>query len=263
MTDKVADLSRETQSFDAWALATRAYGLITRGGGDTAEAHKLAAKAVELDPTYGYGWAILATAHTVEVLYGLSESPAESIRLADECNEKALNLDSALSCATANRGQIYMLQGKLEEAITLGKKAIAMGPSIDTNYAILGQIMSYAGKFEEAIVPSKEAIRLNPFPAIWYYWLLGRAYFMRGQYNEAIITSKKAVQRNPDNLYAHIILTACYSSLGRDAEATAGSKEVLRINPNFSVESYAKTLPYKDKADVDREVAALRKAGLK
>jgi len=50
--------------------------------------------------------------------------------------------------------------------------------------------------------------------------------------------------------------------MGRDAEATAEAKEVLRINPKFTIESYAKTLPYKDKADVAREVAALIKAGL-
>jgi hypothetical protein len=55
---------------------------------------------------------------------------------------------------------------------------------------------------------------------------------------------------------------ACYGSAGREAEAASGAKKVLRINPSFSVESHTKTLPYKDKADVDREVAALRKAGL-
>ena len=50
--------------------------------------------------------------------------------------------------------------------------------------------------------------------------------------------------------------------MGRDAEATAAAKEVLRINPKFTIESYAKTIPYKNKTDVERELAALRKAGL-
>ena len=109
----------------------------------------------------------------------------------------------------------------------------------------------------------KKSIRLNPFPPIGYYWVLGRAYFMMGQYDEAILALKKALQMNPDYLPAHIYLAACYSSLGRDAEATAAAKEVLRINPKFSIESHAKTLPYKNKADIEREVAALRKAGLK
>lgn len=264
VTDKLADLSRKTQNLDAWAFASRAYGLITRGYiEDFPEARKLAAKAVELDPTYGYGWAVLAVAHTWEALNGLSESPAKSIRLAAECNEKALNLDPALSCATASRGQICLLQGKLDEAITFGKKAIAMAPSLDTNYLVLGLTMSYAGKFEEAVELFKDAIRLNPFPPIWFYSFLGNAYFMRGQHDEAVITLKKALQRNPDFLLAHIILVACYSSMGRDLEAAAESLEILRIKPKFSVESYAKTLQYKERADIERQVAALRKAGLK
>jgi adenylate cyclase len=50
--------------------------------------------------------------------------------------------------------------------------------------------------------------------------------------------------------------------LGREAEANAAAEEVLRINPKFSLESYAKTLPYKNKADIERYVAALRKAGM-
>ena len=86
---------------------------------------------------------------------------------------------------------------------------------------------------------------------------------MTGHYDEAVVEFKKAQQINPDYLLARAYLAACYSSLGRDAEATASAKEVLRIDPKFSIESHAKTLPYKDKADIEREVAALRKAGLK
>ena len=78
-----------------------------------------------------------------------------------------------------------------------------------------------------------------------------------------LINLKKALQMPPDFLPAHIHLAACYSSLGRDPEATAATKEGLRIDPKFSIESYAKTLSYKDNADVEREIAALQKAGLK
>ncbi len=74
---------------------------------------------------------------------------------------------------------------------------------------------------------------------------------------------KKAVQISPDFLPAHVFLAACYSSLGRDTEASAAAKEILRINPKFNVESHAKALPYKNEADIEREVIALRKAGLK
>jgi adenylate cyclase len=86
---------------------------------------------------------------------------------------------------------------------------------------------------------------------------------MTGQYAEAIPAFKKALNRNPNYLPAHAFLAASYVSLGREPEATAAAEQVLRINPKFSLESYAKTLPYKNKADIERYVAALRKAGLK
>ena len=51
--------------------------------------------------------------------------------------------------------------------------------------------------------------------------------------------------------------------MGHEKEARAEAAEVLRINPRFSVDSYAKTLSNKDQSVNDRVVAALRKAGLK
>ena len=50
---------------------------------------------------------------------------------------------------------------------------------------------------------------------------------------------------------------------GREEEARAAAAEVLRINPNFSCDYYAKKTPYKNQADLDRFIGALRKAGLK
>jgi hypothetical protein len=51
--------------------------------------------------------------------------------------------------------------------------------------------------------------------------------------------------------------------MGRDKEAHAETTEVLRINPKFSVDSWAKTNRYKDQSETDKIVNALRKAGLK
>ena len=62
---------------------------------------------------------------------------------------------------------------------------------------------------------------------------------------------------------AHRGLAVIYSELGREAEAQAATAEILRISPNFSLEGYKQRLPYKDPAVLERQIAALRKAGLK
>jgi adenylate cyclase len=77
-----------------------------------------------------------------------------------------------------------------------------------------------------------------------------------GRFEEAVSALKKAIQLAPDNIPAHISLTATYSMMGREKEARAEAAEVLRINPKFSLDDYAKRNP-------QNVVDALRKAGLK
>jgi tetratricopeptide (TPR) repeat protein len=84
-----------------------------------------------------------------------------------------------------------------------------------------------------------------------------------GQYDETIALAKKAIEREPNDLIAYIGLTSTFVMAGRMDEARAAAKEVLRINPSFSVERYEKMLPFKDKTAKDRIIDALRKAGLK
>jgi adenylate cyclase len=74
---------------------------------------------------------------------------------------------------------------------------------------------------------------------------------------------KQYLTRYPNILGAHLTLAAVYSELGKDAEARAEAVEVLRLNPKFSLEVHKERAPIKDPAMLERQLAALRKAGLK
>jgi tetratricopeptide (TPR) repeat protein len=89
------------------------------------------------------------------------------------------------------------------------------------------------------------------------------AYCHTGQYEEAIAAGKKAVDLGPNNMVARAFLAVAYSLSGKEEEASIEAKEVMRINPKFSLDEWAKTMPYKNKTDKDLIIGALRKAGLK
>jgi len=84
-----------------------------------------------------------------------------------------------------------------------------------------------------------------------------------GRYEEALAPVKKVLTLNPNSGAAHRHLTICYAELGRLEEARAETAEAQRLNPTYSLEWVRQNFPYKDPADLERELAALRKAGLK
>jgi hypothetical protein len=74
---------------------------------------------------------------------------------------------------------------------------------------------------------------------------------------------KKAIEREPRDIMSYIVLTSVYSMAGREIEARGAAAEVLKINPRFSLEQFAKIHPYKDPAIKNRYIDSLRQAGLK
>ncbi len=108
----------------------------------------------------------------------------------------------------------------------------------------------------------ERAVRLDPYhPTVFLSWL-GSSYSWIGQYDQAIKILKKAISREPDYIVTHLVLAAAYAQSGKDADARAEADEVLRLNPKFSLRAFAAFVPIRMKADLERFVMALRKAGI-
>ena len=155
------------------------------------------------------------------------------------------------------------MKREYEKAKNYYEKALSLNPNHANLQAAYGGLLIYLGKPREAIVHHKKAMRMSPFYPAWYLFRLGLAYHLAGQYEEAIETLKKGIEREPDKYYPHARLAAVYSDLGREQEARAEAAEVLRIRPDFSVETYAKANPFRDPAIVEHRKELLGKAGLR
>ena len=88
------------------------------------------------------------------------------------------------------------------------------------------------------------------------------SYWGMGQYEEAITWGEKAVRQEPNSLLARVWMAVIYVLSEREEEAQAEAAEVLRIKPKFSVKKYEKRASFRKKADNERFIDALRKAGL-
>jgi adenylate cyclase len=226
-------------------------------------ARKMAEEVIALDPGYPQGYRLLGTTHVMDVWFGFTKSPRKSLAEALRLFQKVIAMYPSDAVTRGLRGFVYTMMRQHEKGIAELEKAIALNPNVAVNHAWLGFVLHLNGRHKEALVEIKKAIRLNPFPPNIYFLYLGHAYMYEGMYDQSIAAYKKALRVQPNNLFTHLRLAAAYSLSGREDEAHAEAAEVLRINPKLSLEHLSKTIPYKNKADTEYLINALRKAGLK
>jgi len=257
-----------THSLEAWEYGVKATSLFQRfTKEDNAKARRLFERAIQLDPEYAFAWTMLAWTHWIDANFGFSESRAESFKRAVGLAKKAVALDDTQPHVHALLGDIHLFQRQYEKAVAEGERAIALGPNHATSHVLLAYTMHYAGRFEEAITLAKKAMRLTPYYPAWYLSILARSYLMAGRYEEAVAAYRGVLERSRKGevppLWAHMGLAMLYIELGREEEARAHAAEVMRIDPNCSLEVWKKSQLYKDPAHLERQLQALQKAGLK
>jgi len=252
-----------TDNLQAYLKSLRARELYlaqTKEG--NALARRTAEEAIALDPEYAPPYHVLSITHFMDILFRTTKSPDQSMTRAVELIQKAIALDDSYALAHGWLGFLYAFLRKHEESIMEAQKGVALDPNGAHGYLYLNIALRFAGRFEEAIEAIEKAIRLNPFPPSTYFrFACGTNNFV-GRYEEAIAAGKKAVTISPNEYQAHMLLAAAYSLSGRQEEARSEAEEVLRLNPKFSVVFWGKTLPFKNKADLEHYLGALRKAGL-
>ena len=90
----------------------------------------------------------------------------------------------------------------------------------------------------------------------------GQAYRLTGRGEEAIAAQQRVLTQDPNFWGAYYELAVLYSEGGEEARAAREATTLGRRNPEVSLVALKQVLPYKDPAEVERVLAALRKAGL-
>jgi tetratricopeptide (TPR) repeat protein len=158
---------------------------------------------------------------------------------------------------------VYLWQKQHDLAIKEAERAVALDPNEAEGYVNLGIILAWAGRPEEGIKMVEQGIRLNPRFPVHYLLGLGFTYRIAGRYEEAIAVAKKILARQPNFPPPYFILAYSYAQLDRLDEVRAAGAEFQRLVPDASLEQWKRMAAFKDPALLERDLAALRKAGWK
>jgi TolB-like protein/cytochrome c-type biogenesis protein CcmH/NrfG len=191
------------------------------------------------------------------------EEDDQALSLALVAAQRILTFHEASPIGHRLVGYIYLWQKQYEHALAELGRAATLDPEEAGGYAVLAEALGWMGRTEEALQTIEEALRRKPLVVDEHLADVGAAYLLAGKPAEAVVPLKQYLSRSPNILAAHLALASAYSQLGQIAEARAAAAEVLRINPNYSLEIHKERAPFKDPAMLEWDIAALHKAGLK
>jgi serine/threonine-protein kinase len=130
--------------------------------------------------------------------------------------ERALELNPGDPQAHLRSAKLLYVEGRVDEAIEEGKKALALDPLALVYSDMLASAYAAAGRCDEAIELCRRTLEMNPHRYLTHEWL-GNAYLLKGAYAEAIAELESAVALSGGHPCAH--LARAYALAGRTDEA--------------------------------------------
>jgi len=264
--DTLRSISK-TRNFKAWANNVKGLKYFFRFTEEyNMQARKYFEIAIKLDPDFAGAIAMLVYIYLMSVVWGWSKSPLEDFKRCEELTQKAKELDENLSIVYAAAALLRLIKLDHKKSIEESKRAITLGPNDPWNYCVLAYAKYFNGDFQEAVSLCEKIERLSPYRPSAYLMVTGLSYRGVGKYDEAVAIFNDLLDRaqkgefNP--LLPHQYLTPTYAMQGNMPKARFHAAELLKINPNFSLEDYRTTTFFKNPKHLEPILDALRKAGI-
>jgi hypothetical protein len=260
---QVSDVERTRRkppaSLDAYECVLQGNALPWDDPAAAAEAARLFEKAIELDPSYGLAYALLATMRSGK----WRNDDTLDDTLLDEAYalaKRSVELDDGESTCHSLLAYMYLQRRSFELALQHMRRSVEINPNNPWNMADMGWLLSYVGQGQDAITWFSHAREVDPyFDPPWAWRQAGQSHMVLKQYDQAL------------SMFAHIpirtvrvwaYMACCHARLGNAEQARAHAAECLRLQPGFSIARFMTREPFRHAADAEHLVESLRLAGL-
>jgi len=230
---------------------------VTKEGLD--EGERLFRKALEIDPQLARAYVGLAYVYTYRLDLGLGTSVADNLTNLIDAARNAVRLDPNDGETQLVLGFAFAYQGMADQALEQFAKAEALAPNNADLLINIAWLLPQFDQPDRAVELTEKVLRLNPNYPYWYNQGLRLVYFYGRQFDKSVKYSKLITDPFATD-YAY--LAAASAMAGDMAGAKVAAAQLVRLDPNWSVEKYlSESGGYPDDA-ATLFVDAARKAGV-
>jgi adenylate cyclase len=247
-------------AYDLYMRAMQHHIQFNREG--LAEAIRLAHRALDLEPRFGFVAALAGACHVANVTLGYANDPQfernEAVRLA----RLALSVDDGDPDTLAYAAVVSAyLVGDCESAIEMADRAVALNTNSYNAWLNRGYVFRAAGLSAEALQSFERAVRISPADPSLHLLFVGIAWasIELRRFDEAIVAGKKALRQNFSVAMAYRCLASALAHLGRDTEAREAAARSLELDPAYTISA---SIARGGISNAKLFIEGLRKAGL-
>lgn len=216
-------------------------------------------RALALEPSYAHAHAWKACVLGQAWVHGWTDDVDGTWREIVEELQAALALDDNDSDVHRILAAVSVAGGDHDKALYHQNRALGLNPNDDLVVVQQGEILTWIGRPVEGIEWIEKAMRLNPHHPERFWNHLGRANFVARRYAAAVDAFRRITGLDYGH---HAFLAASHAQRDEKEDAARHAREVLSLDPDFSVETYLATQHHKHAEDREHHREALLKAGL-
>jgi TolB-like protein len=188
-------------------------------------------RAVEQQPGYADGWAMLSLIIKEEFLHELNLEP-DPLGRALAAALRAVEAGPANHLAYHALASAQFFLGDRSAFRIAADRALELNPFDGFTFAFLGSLIAYDGEWERGNALAARARELNPHHPGWYWLVAGFNAYRKDEYRLALEFARKI---NMPNFWRRcVIVAAACGQLGEFDEAQKALQDLLRMKPDYA-----------------------------